>query len=82
MTRGFVSRLYHYAQEAVAEQASLEEAFQHVRLKMDADYSSWVIYQHCLPFSVSRAYDEASGLVHPAIWTAKKDQKLWLELQG
>ena len=81
MTRGFVSRLYHYAQEAVAEEASLKEAFEHIRMKMDKDYSSWVIYQHCLPFSASRAYDEASGLVHPSIWTAARDQQLWLELQ-
>lgn len=81
MTRGFVSRLYHYVQEAVAEQASLEEAFQHVRIKMDENYSSWVIYQHCLPFSVSRAYDEVSGLIHPAIWTADRDQQLWSDLQ-
>ena len=81
MTRGFVSRLYHYAQEAVAEQASLKEAFEHVRMKMDNDYSAWFIYQHCLPFSVSRAYDEVSGLAHPAIWTAARDQQLWTELQ-
>ena len=81
MTRGFISRLYHYVQEAIAEQASLEEAFQHVRMKMDSDYSSWVIYEHCLPFSVSRAYDEVSGLIHPAIWTAERDRQLWSDLQ-
>ena len=76
-TLGFVSRLYRYAQEAVAEQASLEEAFYHIKLKMDPDYQDWVIYQHCLPFSVSRAYDEASGMEQPAIWTAERDQYLW-----
>ena len=82
MTRGFISRLYHYVQEAVEEQASLEEAFQHVRLKMDKDYGSWVIYQHCLPFSVCRAFEEASGQVHPGIWTPEKDQELWGQLQS
>ena len=82
MTRGFISRLYHYVQEAIAEQANLEETFQRVRLKMDKDYESWVIYQHCLPFSVCRAFEEASGNIHPEIWTAEKDQMLWQQLQG
>lgn len=81
MTRGFISRLYHYVQEAVAEQANLEETFQHVQLKMDKDYKSWVIYQHCLPFSVCRAFEEVSGQIHPGIWTVKKDQELWRQLQ-
>ena len=76
-TLGFVSRLYHYAQEAVAEQAGLEEAFKHIKLKMDSDYKHWVIYEHCLPFSVSRAFDEASGIEQPKIWNAEKDQYLW-----
>lgn len=82
MTRGFISRLCHYVQEAVAQQASLEETFQYVRLKMDKDYESWVIYQHCLPFSVCRAFDEASGQIHPGIWTAEKDRELWNLLQA
>lgn len=81
MTRGFVSRLFHYVQEAVAENASLQDTFQHVRMKMDDDYSSWVIYEHCLPFSISRAYDEASGTIHPVIWTAERDRQLWSDLQ-
>ena len=80
MTRGFISKLYHYVQEAIAEQANLEETFQHVRLRMDKDYESWVIYQHCLPFSVCRAFEEVSGQVHPGIWTAEKDQELWRQL--
>ena len=80
-TRGFISRLYHYVQEAIAEQGNLEDTFQHVRLKMDEDYESWVIYQHCLPFSVCRAFEEASGQTHPGIWTAKKDRELWRRLQ-
>ena len=79
-TLGFVSRLYHYAQEAVSNRADLNTAFQHIKKKMDPDYQDWVIYQHCLPFSISRAFDEASGIDQPAIWDAQRDQSLWNSL--
>ena len=29
---------------------------------MDPKFSSFAIYEHCLPFNVSRAYDEAKGI--------------------
>ena len=29
-----------------------------------------------------RAYDEAQGLAHPRIWTAKRDVEMWKALQG
>ncbi|HET8585747.1 MAG TPA: MBL fold metallo-hydrolase, partial [Casimicrobiaceae bacterium] len=37
----------------------------------------WVIFDHCLPFDVSRAYDEATGHAHPRIWTAARDREMW-----
>jgi len=39
------------------------------------------IYEHCLPFDVTRAYDEASGLRDPRIWTADRDREMWAALQ-
>jgi hypothetical protein len=30
-----------------------------------------------MPFDVSRAYDEASGIAHPRIWTAQRDLDMW-----
>ena len=32
---------------------------------MDPHFRSFAIYEHCMPFNVARAYDEAQGLVHP-----------------
>ena len=29
-------------------------------------YGHWVIFEHCMPFDVSRAYDEAKGSTIPA----------------
>ena len=45
-------------------------------------YGNWVIFEHCMPFDVSRAYDEASGHVHPRIWTDKRDLEMWAQLEG
>ncbi len=44
-------------------------------------YGTWVIFEHCMPFDVSRAYDEAKGLDHPRIWTAERDLEMWAELE-
>jgi len=44
---------------------------------MDRRYAQYPIYEHCMPFDVSRAYDEARGIRHPRIWTAKRDREMW-----
>ena len=44
---------------------------------MDPRYARLPIYEHCMPFDVSRAYDEARGIKHPRIWTAKRDREMW-----
>ncbi len=49
---------------------------------MKPRYSDWVIFDHCMPFDVSRAYDEATGHVHPRIWTDKRDLEMWAQLEG
>ena len=53
----------------------------HIRLQMDPKFADVFIYEHCLPFNVSRAVDEASGISHPRIWTAERDQEMWHSLQ-
>lgn len=80
-TREFVTTLFRCAQEAVAQGLSLKEAMAHTRRTMDPKFGQVFIYEHCLPFDVSRAYDEASGIVHPRIWTAERDKAMWQALQ-
>jgi len=41
-----------------------------------------VIFDHCLPFDVSRAYDEATQHRDPRIWTAQRDKEMWASLEG
>ena len=45
-------------------------------------YGHWVIFDHCLPFDVSRAYDEATQYPDPRVWTAQRDKELWAALEG
>ena len=80
-TRDFVSTLYSSAQEAVAQGMNLKDTMTHVRKHMDPKFGHVFIYEHCLPFDVTRAYDEASGITDPKIWTAKRDQEMWHSLQ-
>ncbi|CAN5187703.1 MBL fold metallo-hydrolase [soil metagenome] len=82
MTRDFVSTLYGAAELAVSRGRSLKETMAACREVMDPKFSSFAIYEHCLPFNVSRAYDEASGIDDPVIWTAERDREMWAALQG
>jgi glyoxylase-like metal-dependent hydrolase (beta-lactamase superfamily II) len=81
-TKSFVQTLFAAAQESVAAGHDLRRAFAHARSKMDPLFGDVFIYEHCLPFDVSRAFDEASGIAHPRIWTAERDQQMWQTLQG
>jgi glyoxylase-like metal-dependent hydrolase (beta-lactamase superfamily II) len=82
LTRDFLSTLYGSVTDSVAKGRSLKEAFDAAREVMDPKYSSFAIYEHCLPFNVSRAYDEARGTEWPIIWTAERDREMWAALQS
>jgi glyoxylase-like metal-dependent hydrolase (beta-lactamase superfamily II) len=81
-TKRWVETLYRCAQEAAAAKMDLKAAMAHTRKAMDPIFGHVFIYEHCLPFDVSRAYDEARGIKHPRIWTAERDQEMWASLQG
>jgi glyoxylase-like metal-dependent hydrolase (beta-lactamase superfamily II) len=81
-TRDFLAALYGSAQKSVAKGHSLKDAFAAAREAMDPKFSSYAIYEHCMPFNVARAYDEAKGIEHPVIWTAERDREMWAALQG
>ncbi|SCU75364.1 Zn-dependent hydrolase or glyoxylase [Cupriavidus necator] len=80
-TKDFVTTLFQAGKEAVAEKLDLKAAMAHTRRAMDPKFGQVFIYEHCLPFDVSRAYDEASGVRHPRIWTARRDKEMWAALQ-
>ncbi|MEY4368322.1 MAG: hypothetical protein RL564_272, partial [Pseudomonadota bacterium] len=77
----FVSTLLSSAKEAVTQGLDLKGAMKHTRSKMDHKFGHVFICEHCLPFDVTRAVDEASGIKHPRIWTAERDKEMWHALQ-
>lgn len=81
-TKDFVTTLLAQGRAAVAKQMDLKGAMALTREAMDPKFGSVFIYEHCLPFDVTRAYDEASGIEHPRIWTAERDKEMWKALQG
>ena len=81
-TRDFVDSTYAPAAKVAARNGSLKEAWDAVRAECDPKFSDYAIYEHCLPFNVSRAYDEARGIENPRIWTAQRDLDMWEALQG
>ena len=81
-TRLWVETLFRCGKEAAAANMDLKAAMQHTRKSMDPIFGQVFIYEHCLPFDVTRAFDEAKGIKNPRIWTAERDQEMWEQLQG
>jgi glyoxylase-like metal-dependent hydrolase (beta-lactamase superfamily II) len=80
-TRDFVDSTFRPAQRIAARGGSLKETWDAVRADCDPKFASYAIYEHCLPFNVARAYDEARGIDTPRIWTAERDKAMWNALQ-
>jgi len=81
LTRDFLLCTYQPVAEVAARGGSLREAMAACRAVCDPKFSSFAIYEHCLPFNVARAYDEALGIETPRIWTAERDTAMWAALQ-
>jgi glyoxylase-like metal-dependent hydrolase (beta-lactamase superfamily II) len=81
-TKKWVTDLYATAKAGVAAGKTLGEIFSDTRKVMDPVFGNVFIYEHCLPFDVTRAWDEARGIKHPRIWTAERDIEMWKSLQG
>jgi glyoxylase-like metal-dependent hydrolase (beta-lactamase superfamily II) len=82
LTADFLATLYGAVRESLEGGCSLKEAYAAARRVMDAKFAGFAIYEHCMPFNVARAYDEAKGIDHPVIWTAERDRAMWAALRG
>ena len=81
-TRDFLRSTYQPAAMVAARGGTLQEAWDAVRAECDPKFSDYAIYEHCLPFNVARAFDEAKGIDTPRIWTAERDLDMWHMLQN
>jgi glyoxylase-like metal-dependent hydrolase (beta-lactamase superfamily II) len=80
-TEAFVEELYNTVATSAEAGDSLKQAYDKALAVLQPRYGNWVIFDHCLPFDVARAYDEAKGVDHPRIWTVERDLELWATLE-
>ena len=81
-TAAFLEALMRQVRRGVARKDDLRRTYAATHRSMVKRYGDWVIFEHCMPFNVARAYDEASGIADPRIWTAARDKRMWRSLQG
>lgn len=82
LTADFLRSTYEPVARVALGGGSLKEAFDACRAACDPKFSDYAIYEHCLPFNVARAYDEALDIDTPRIWTNQRDAAMWADLQG
>ena len=80
-TRAFISSMFGAVQEGARAGKPLRQIYQETYAALKPRFGQWVIFDHCLPFDVSRAFDEATGHRDPRIWTAQRDQEMWRSLE-
>ena len=81
-TRDFIHDVYESVSAGAAAGKDLRTVYQETFAKLQPKYGHWVIFNHCMPFDVTRAYDEATQYPDPRIWTAERDRQMWLALEG
>ncbi len=81
-TRGFLQVMHDSVQPIHVAGGSLKEAFVAAHTALAPTYGKWPIFEHCLPFDVSRLWDELTDAsARPRIWTAERDRDVWAQLQ-
>jgi glyoxylase-like metal-dependent hydrolase (beta-lactamase superfamily II) len=81
-TRAFITSMFESVRAGQQAGRPLREVYRNTYDALKPRFGHWVIFDHCLPFDVSRAYDEASGIGDPRIWTAQRDREMWESLEG
>ncbi|MBA3251995.1 MAG: MBL fold metallo-hydrolase [Geodermatophilaceae bacterium] len=81
-TRGFLRTMHDEVAPVLARGGTLKQAFDAAHGALEPAYGAWPIFEHCMPFNVSRLWDELSGIQRPRIWTAQRDREVWAELQS
>ncbi|MFP6740679.1 MAG: MBL fold metallo-hydrolase [Alphaproteobacteria bacterium] len=81
-TRAFIADMFGAAKKGVEAGHDLKQVYDDAYAILAPKYGDWVIFDHCIPFNLSRAFDEAGGTRDPRIWTAERDMEMWRALQA
>ena len=81
-TGGFIADVRTSVQAGVAAGKSLNAVYKETFAALKPKYGHWVIFDHCMPFDVTRCFDEVTQYADPRIWTAERDREMWETLEG
>jgi glyoxylase-like metal-dependent hydrolase (beta-lactamase superfamily II) len=81
-TRAFIADVRASVEAGVKAGMDLKAVYQSTMAKLTPTYGHWVIFQHCMPFDVTRCYDEMTQYADPRIWTAERDVQMWKALES
>jgi len=81
-THRFVSEMFEAVKRGVESGKDLKSVYKETYAALKPKFGHWVIFDHCLPFDVTRAYDEATQYPDPRIWTAQRDKDMWEALEA
>lgn len=81
-TRAFIRDVWTSVKAGVEAGLDLNAVYKATYAALKPKYGHWVIFDHCMPFDVTRCYDEATQYPDPRIWTAERDVQMWKTLEG
>ena len=81
-TRDFIADVWSSVSASARSGKDLNTVYKETYARLKPKYGHWVIFDHCMPFDVTRCYDEATKYADPRIWTAERDVEMWKTLEG
>ncbi len=81
-TGAFISDVWKNVKAGADAGKDLNTVYKDTYAALKPKYGHWVIFDHCMPFDVTRCYDEATQYRDPRVWTAERDQQMWETLEG
>lgn len=81
-TAGFIRDVWQHVKAGADAGKDLNAVYKDTYAALKPKYGHWVIFDHCMPFDVTRCYDEATQYRDPRVWTAERDRQMWETLEG
>jgi glyoxylase-like metal-dependent hydrolase (beta-lactamase superfamily II) len=81
-TGQFVADVRASVEAGVAAGKDLNAVYKDTFARLQPKYGHWVIFDHCMPFDVTRCFDEVTQYADPRVWTAERDRQMWETLEG
>lgn len=82
VTGDFIADVWRHVKAGADAGQDLNAVYKATYAALKPKYGHWVIFDHCMPFDVTRCYDEATQHRDPRIWTAERDRQMWETLEG